>query len=285
MNLSSLRYLSVTSLLAIGSTLCSAAYSQQNAQAALPDSPGVLVASNQPSASLPDAPESAAYSSSVNNSDPQSSATPSSAAAQDHEDGQTKRILGIIPNFRSVSANQHLPPQSTKEKFVTAAQDSFDYSSVVVPALLAGFNQARNATPEFHQGAIGYGRYFWHSFVDQTDENLWVEFIVPAVAHEDTRYYTLGTGGFKKRGFYAIKHIVVTRNDAGKDVFNSGEVLGSGIAAGLSNLYYPSPERTAGNTIQQWGTSLGIDAFTFAFREFWPDINHKLFHAAKDTTN
>src|SRR5207253_3979763 len=39
---------------------------------------------------------------------------------------QTERILGIFPNFRAVSTQTHLPPQSVKEKFVTASQDSFD---------------------------------------------------------------------------------------------------------------------------------------------------------------
>jgi len=208
------------------------------------------------------------------------SISPAKPVPVDDTGGQTKRILYIIPNFRSVSANQHLPPQSVKEKFVTASQDSFDYSSVLVPALLAGYNQARNQTPEFHQGAAGYGRYFWHSFVDQTSENYFVEFIVPVVAHEDTRYYTLGSGGFLKRSGYALEHVVVTRNDGGKNVFNSGEVVGAGIAAGVSNLYYPSRERTFSNTAQQWATSVGIDAFTFVFREFWPDINHALFHGA-----
>jgi hypothetical protein len=191
---------------------------------------------------------------------------------------QTKRILGIIPNFRSVSVNQHLPPQTVKEKFVDATQDSFDYSSVLLPALLAGYSMATDATPEFHQGAAGYGRYFWHTFVDQTDENYWVEFIVPTVAHEDTRYYTLGHGGKKRRIEYAFKHVIITRSDSGKDVFNSGEVIGAGISSGISTLYYPSRERSFSNVGKQWGLDIGIDAATFAFREFWPDINSHLFH-------
>jgi hypothetical protein len=196
-----------------------------------------------------------------------------------HEDPQTKRILGIFPNFRAVSSSQHLPPQSVKEKFVTASQDSFDYSSFVLPILLAGYGQATNQTPEFHQGAAAYGRYFWHSFVDQTSENYMVEFIVPAATHEDTRYYTLGPGhnGLKRVG-YALTRAVVTRNDAGNETFNISEVFGAGAAAGLSNLYYPSPERTFSNTADKWVTNVGIDAGTFVIREFWPDVNHFLFH-------
>jgi hypothetical protein len=197
-----------------------------------------------------------------------------------HSDPQTKRILGIFPNFRAVSSFSHLPPQSVKEKFVTASQDSFDYSAFVIPALLAGYHQATNETPEFHQGAAGYGRYFWHSFVDQTDENYWVEFIVPAVTREDTRYYTLGPGrgsGLKRIG-YSLSRAVVTRNDAGRDTFNVSEVVGAGAAAGISNLYYPSRERSLGDTVDSWGTNIGIDAASFVIREFWPDINHALFH-------
>jgi hypothetical protein len=198
-----------------------------------------------------------------------------------HQDGQTKRILGIIPNFRAVSADVKLPPQSVKEKFITSIQDSFDYSAVLLPATVAAYSQIRNSTPEFHQGAAGYGRYFWHTYVDQASENIFVEAIVPSITHQDNRYYTLGKGGFVKRTEYSLSRVLITRNDAGNNVFNSSEIIGAGAAAGISNLYYPSRERTFGSTADKWGQSVGIDAATFMFKEFWPDINRRFFH----TTN
>jgi hypothetical protein len=194
---------------------------------------------------------------------------------------QTKRILGIIPNFRAVSTDQKLPVQSVKEKFVTSTEDSFDYSSAVIPAMLAGYSMATDATPEFHQGVAGYGRYFWHAAVDQTSENYMVEFVVPVITREDTRYYTLGRGGFLARTGYALSRAVVTRSDSGDEVFNASEVIGAGAAAGLSSLYYPSRERSLGNTCTEWGLDIGIDAASFVVKEFWPDINHGLFHGAK----
>jgi hypothetical protein len=205
----------------------------------------------------------------------QSETSPSQSEEQAR---QTKRILGIIPNFRAVSANQLLPPQSPKEKFVTATEDSFDYSALVIPAALAGYSMAIKDTPEFHQGAIGYGRYLWHSFADQSIENYTVEFVVPTLTHEDIRYYTLGKGGFFKRTGYALSRTVITRSDAGTSTFNYSEVVGAGMAASISNLYYPTPERTFGNTAQKWSINVGIDAATFVFKEFWPDINRKVFH-------
>jgi hypothetical protein len=233
-------------------------------------------------ASLPDSPGSALDQSSSSSSstppDPQAAQPDTSANKPAHVDEQPKRILGILPNFRAVTAGTKLPPQTVKDKFVTATEDSFDYSALFIPAALAGYGLAINNVPEFHGGAAGYGRYFWHSFTDQTIENYMVEFIIPAIHHEDTRYYTKGEGGFVKRTGYALKHAVITQSDSGKPTFNAGEVIGSGAAAGISNFYYPQSQRTFGQTAQRWGVNFGIDAATFVFKEFWPDINHALFH-------
>jgi len=203
------------------------------------------------------------------------------AAPADQPPPQTKRILGIIPNFRAISADAKLPPQTVKQKFISATEDSFDYSAIFIPALLALYSEQTNATPEFGQGGVGYGRYLWHSAVDQTSENYMVEFVGPALTHEDSRYYTMGRGGFFKRTGYALTRAVVTRSDAGKEVFNISEVVGSGASAGLSSLYYPTRERSLGNTGTEWGLDVAIDALSFEAKEFWPDVNHWLFHGAK----
>ena len=191
---------------------------------------------------------------------------------------QSKRILGIIPNFRTVSADTQLPPQTVKQKFLTASQDTFDYSALTFSGIVATESYLTNGTPEFGKGGVAFGRYMWHTYVDQSIENYFVEFIIPAPLHEDTRYYTLGHGGVGKRTEYSLGHVFVTRNDAGQRTFNYGEVVGAGIAAGISNFYYPSKERTTSNTLQKWGVNVGLDAITFAFKEFWPDIDHKYFH-------
>jgi hypothetical protein len=191
---------------------------------------------------------------------------------------QTKRILGIIPNFRSVSVDEKLPPQSVKDKFIESTEDSFDYSAFIFAGLLAGIAQAENSFPEFHQGAAGYGRYYWHTFADQADENYQVEFFFPIALRQDPRYYTLGRGGLVKRAAYSFSRVLITRTDSGRETFNSSEIVGAGAAAGISNFYYPSAERTWTKTGQRWLLNVGLDSVTFVFKEFWPDINSKIFH-------
>ena len=232
---------------------------------------------NGESNDLPDAPGIATPQDGQAGTTAANAPTPA-AAATPQEGQQTKRILYIIPNFRAVSADQKLPPQSVKEKFKTATLDSVDYSSFIFVGLQAGLAQARKSYPEFHQGAPGYARYFWHTFADYADENLWVEFIFPATLRQDSRYYTLGRGGFPKRLVYSFSRIAITRTDSGGEAFNASEILGAGAAAGISGLYYPSPERTFTKAYQRLITSLAIDGGTFIFKEFWPDINGKFFH-------
>jgi hypothetical protein len=228
----------------------------------LPDDPGAGVQQQTQVASGAPAPEGSASS----NQDP---------LAQGR---QTKRILFVVPNFRAVSADQHLPPQTVKEKFKTATLDSLDYSSFIFVAGQAAVAQANNSYPEFRQGAAGYGRYYWHTLADAINENYWVEFIIPTILHQDTRYYTLGKGGYPKRLGYAFSRVAITREDSGKETFNFSEFMGAGAFSGIANLYYPSQERTFTKTYQRWVENLAIDSCVFAFKEVWPDINNAIFH-------
>jgi hypothetical protein len=211
------------------------------------------------------------------------SGTPPPAATKPAEDPlaqgrQTKRILYIVPNFRAVSADEHLPPQTVKEKFKTAMLDSVDYSSFIFVGGQAGVAMASDSYREFGQGAKGYGRYYWHTLADTINENTWVEFIIPSLLHQDTRYYTLGRGQFGKRVGYAFTRVFITRTDSGHRAINYSEILGAGTSAGISNLYYPSQERTFTKTYQHWITNLAIDGGVFVFKEVWPDINNSIFH-------
>jgi hypothetical protein len=220
---------------------------------------------------LPDAPQAAQTA----------PATAPAAASQDptgNTGQQTKRILFIIPNFRSVSVDAKLPPLSVKEKFILSLQDSFDYSSFIYVGIVAGIGQAENSYPEFHQGAAAYGRYYWHNFADAVGENSFTEFIIPVVARQDPRYYTLGRGGFPKRLVYSVSRLAITRTDKGNTAFNFSEIVGAGASSGISNLYYPSAYSTWTKTGQKWITQIGVDGLGNIAKEFWPDINAGLFH-------
>jgi len=218
--------------------------------------------------SLPDAPTPAVTPS-----------TPTTPSNPNEEYGkQPKRILGIVPNYRAVSANTHLPPQSFKDNLWLATQDTFDYSDFIFVGGLAGIAMAGKSQPSFGQGAEGYGKYYWHIFVDGAIENYMTEAIVPAATKEDPRYYTMGKGGFVKRTGYAVSRLFITRTNSGGSTFNLSEIVGAGAAAGIGNAYYPAQSNPWVKTYQRWGTQVGLDGVFNVLKEFWPDINHAIFH-------
>jgi len=231
-------------------------------------------------AALPDAPGELSVDTLQSDSGVPPAGAPAvgAAPATSNSPKQTKRILGVLPNFRAVSAGTVLPPQTPKDKFVTGLQDSFDYSAFLFAGAQAGIAQGTKSYPAFHQGAAGYARYFWHTFADQADENLLVESIIPTVTHEDSRYYTLGRGGFVKRSVYALSRAAITRSDHGGETVNLSEIVGAGGAAGISGLYYPDQYATWTKTGQRWLTNIILDDALLYVKEFWPDINQALLH-------
>jgi len=191
---------------------------------------------------------------------------------------QPKRILGIMPNYRAVSAGEIPPPPTPKQAFMIATKNSFDYSSFVFVGITSALAEWSDAHPKLGDGMAGYGRYYWRGYLDKTDGNYMVIFALPTVFHQDERYYAKGEGNFFKRGIYAASRILITPDYHGKNTFNASEVLGRGIAQGISISYYPSSDRTAGALAVKYGWAMGRDALTNVFREFWPDIATHVLH-------
>lgn len=199
-------------------------------------------------------------------------------APQNTPPPQPKRILGIMPNFRAVSAGTIPPPPTPKQAFVIATKNSFDYSSFIFVGITSAFAEWTDAHPQLGQGMPGYGRYYWRGFVDKADGNYWVIFALPTVFHQDERYYAMGKGGIWKRGIYAASRILITPDYHGHNGFNASEILGRGIAQGISLAYYPSGTGTAGALASKYGWAIGRDVLTNVFREFWPDIATHVLH-------
>src|SRR5258707_11060057 len=87
--------------------------------------------------------------------------------AQAAEDPVDKRVLGVLPNYRTANLEDTYTPISTHRKLVIAAKDSFDYPLVGVGAVFAGLGQAGNADPSYGQGAKGFAKRLAAGYGDQ----------------------------------------------------------------------------------------------------------------------
>ena len=241
--------------------------------------PGTTPAGAQPTAADPHAqPDAAASNTAAPSNLPNAPSQSAKEAAIDPTKQQPKRILGVMPNFRAVSPGATPPPPTFKESFILATQNSFDYSSFIFVGITSAFAFGTNAHPQLGSDPSAYWAYYWRGFVDKTDGNYWVIWLLPTAFHQDQRYYALGEGTFWKRTTYAATRIFVARKYNGDNTFNVSEVLGRGIAQGISTTYYPSQSNTGEKLAEKYAYALGRDALTNVFREFWPDIATHVLH-------
>ena len=208
---------------------------------------------------------------------PVQSQTSPSTTKKEESDYSKHHILWVIPNYRADESTAEFKPLTPGEKFKMAVDDSFDPTAFLVAGVFAGLNMAQKNYPSFGQGAAGFGKYYAGAFADQAIGNFMSEAVLPVALRQDPRYFTKGKGGFWRRTGYALSREVVTRNDAGRNTFNTSELLGNAIAAGISNAYYPAADRSFSNTASKWGQQIALDAAFNVMKEFWPDVRHRLF--------
>ena len=255
--------------------LCPAAFlSAQN----LPDAPQSQLSAQQDQNKAAKTNSNSSTQPGSESADKKGTSAAPEATKSDKKSGpeQSKRLMWVVPNFGAVNANTQLPPMSRREKFTLARNDSFDYSAFVWTGILAFQSYELDSDPELGSGIAGYGRYYWRGFLDGVSGTYFTEAIIPAITHEDPRYFTLGQGGFFRRAGYALSRTFITRTDSGGRSFDWSEVGGSALEAGLANAYYPPEERGVSQTFRSLGTQMESAALNNVAKEFWPDVRHKI---------
>src|ERR1017187_6067584 len=112
---------------------------------------------------------------------------------------EDKRIFGVLPNNRTTEASIPFARISAKRKLTIAYKDSFDWPVYPTAGLFAALYQMENQNPSFGQGMAGYAKRFGSAYGDQMIGNMMTEGFIPALTHEDPRFFRLGQGTKKHR--------------------------------------------------------------------------------------
>jgi hypothetical protein len=184
---------------------------------------------------------------------------------------ENKRILWIIPNYRTAPTLANYKPLTTGGKFKLAAKDSFDPGTFLLAGAMAGISQAGNDQPSFGHGSAAYGKYYGTAYGDLMIGNFMTGAIYPSMLRQDPRYFRRGKGSTLSRLGYAMGQIFWTHTDRGGTQFNYSEIFGNSTAVAISMAYYPD-HRDAGSAAGRLGVQLGLDMAGNILKEFWPDV-------------
>ena len=196
---------------------------------------------------------------------------------------EKQRILGIVPSF-NVSYNYNAVSLTAGQKMRLAFRSSIDPVTFAGAFLVAGYHEAANDLTGFPWGPSGYFERAGAAYLDVFDGNMIGNGILPAVLHQDPRYFRLGHGSTTHRILYSIATNFVCRHDnTGKWEPNYSNVLGNIASGAISNLYYPNSNSGIGLTLSNGMIVTAEGTVGSIFNEFWPDISRKLLH--KDPTH
>ena len=179
---------------------------------------------------------------------------------------EKQRVLGIFPNFY-VNYDSHPAPMTAKLKFKLALRVSVDPVTILGVAFIAGLDQAGN-TPDYQQGAKGYGQRFGAIAADGTTDILIGGAVLPSLLHQDPRYFYQGTGTTRSRLFHAISFPFVCRGDNGQMQPNYSSLGGDLAASALENAYYPQSNRGAGLVFGHFALDTAERAVSSVAQEF-----------------
>ena len=212
-------------------------------------------------------------------SSPAASGTQASSSLPDAPSPDSKRVLGVISNVKTVQdPDAPFHPLTAGEKFKLVG-GFFNVGTIFGSAIGAGITSATDGKPDYERdGAKGYAKRFGADVGDSFTAEVFVTGVFPSLLHEDPRYFRQGRGPFFSRALHAASHVLVTRTDSGVNTFNFSEILGNLASSGISNAYYPDSERGWGDVFSRMGGKIGGDAVGLVFREFAPDIVRKLRH-------
>ena len=186
---------------------------------------------------------------------------------------QPKRILGVMPNFRTVSAGSLPPRPSWNRNFHIATRQALDYSSFIFLFLTSISAEAIDSHPSLGKGADGFYAYLWRGFLDKTDGTYLSAFLLPSLLHEDTRYYPLGDGHrVTTRALYVVSRQVVARTYGGRQTPNIAGLGGKVLTQVISRYYYPPGASDFSVLATKFAYSAMRDIAFSSIREFYPDI-------------
>ena len=185
---------------------------------------------------------------------------------------QPKRILGIMPNFRSVASGSTPHPPGWKYNFIVATHQATDYSSFIFLGLTSLTGEGMNVHPVLGKGADGFYAYVWRGFLDKTDGNYLSGWLLPSLIHEDIRFYALGKGHkIVVRSLYVISRQGVTRTYGGRQTPNFAVLGGKVLTQVVSRTYYPTGATSFSVLATKFGYACMRDVGFTSIREFYPD--------------
>ena len=177
----------------------------------------------------------------------------------------------IYPFQRFLSSNI-VVPMTWQQKGYLALHELADPGNIGTILGISAITVGADSHSAYGPGLKGFGKSVGVSVLQDATAQFFGIFAIPAIAHQDPRYFRMPRARLSKRIIYSISRTVISRSDSGKSIPNYATLLTYPITAEIDNLYVPGIHPDAPSTTARIFTGYALDPANNLLNEFLPDV-------------
>ena len=166
-------------------------------------------------------------------------------------------------------ASHVLPGMSTKEKYALAYRRIVSPQTVLKAGFVSGWEVGTGLGPDYPtNGWKPFAERFGYNGASISTTIFFNTALVPALAHQDPRYFRKPELPVKERIRWAMKSEFVGFGDYGHAMPNYANLVGEALASVAENAFGPSKDISAGDMLQGYSIKIGFGMGFNVAREF-----------------
>lgn len=182
------------------------------------------------------------------------------------------REAGVLPQQKD--ATRLVRPQFTvgmtaKQKYGLAYRRVFSLQTPLKALFVSGWEVGTGTGPDLPtNGWEPFGERVGYNAAGISTTIFFTTGFVPALAHQDPRYFPLGHGPVKDRIRWAVRSEFVGVGDDGREMANYANLVGLALASIAVDAFTPRVSASIGDTAERYAIKVGIGTGLNVVREF-----------------
>jgi hypothetical protein len=158
---------------------------------------------------------------------------------------------------------------SAKQKYALAYRRIVSPQMPLKAAFVSGWEVGTGTGPDFPtNGWKPFAERFGYNAASISTSIFFNTAFVPALVHQDPRYFPLGKGPVKERVKWAVKSEFVGVSDDGHAMPNYANLVGFALSAVAVNAFSPRDGIGYDDTVEGYAIKIGVSAGLNVVREF-----------------
>lgn len=150
---------------------------------------------------------------------------------------------------------------SVRQKYALAYRRIISLQMPLRVAFVSGWEVGTDTGPDFPtNGWPPFAERFGYNAASLSTTIFFDTAFVPAIAHQDPRYFPLGHGRVKRRIGWALRSEFVGVGDDGRPMPNYANLVGLGLSSMVIDAFTPRSSASFGDTVERYGIKLAVTA-------------------------